>query len=270
MSHPAPPVDPATAVANVVGAVGNDDFPERFLAALQQLAGTDLCSAFLVDSSGNLRCLFACGAHPDIPDFAHAASLKYATQYWRRDLTTRRIIAAAANPDGIHVVRQAASVIRDPEYRRACYEQGGIVERVTIYRTATPQALASAYRTKRSGPFAIADLDRLRTYAPILIASVAKHDEVRQGAARMGLHPPAEEIAQRLLAGWRSLSIREAEVSAHLLLGRTQQEIAEASGLGVSSVVTYRQRAYRKLGVSRRRDLVRLYDGLRPAAGGSG
>jgi DNA-binding CsgD family transcriptional regulator len=64
------------------------------------------------------------------------------------------------------------------------------------------------------------------------------------------------------MSGWHHLSVREAEVSAHILLGRTHKEIAEASGIGVSSVVTYRQRAYRKLGVSRRRDLQRLYEGI--------
>jgi DNA-binding CsgD family transcriptional regulator len=88
-----------------------------------------------------------------------------------------------------------------------------------------------------------------------------------QGLSRPGLYPPPEQVAQRLLAGWRSLSVREAEVSAQILVGRTQKEIADASGLGVSSVVTYRQRAYRKLGVARRRDLIRLYDGLVAGSG---
>ena len=266
MSEPALDANPAAAIATAVEAIGNQDFSARFMAALNELAGSDLCSAFLVESRGRLRCLLASGTHPEIPDFAQHASLRYATHYWRRDLTTRRMIAGSGRRTGVQVIRQPASKITDPEYRRDCYEQGEIVERVTIYRMTAPQAFASAYRTRRSGPFTNAGLERLRTYGPLLIATVVKHDRLQQGETRPGLYPSAEQVAQRLLAGWRSLSLREAEISAHLLVGRTQKEIAAASGLGVSSVVTYRQRAYRKLGVSRRRDLVRLYNSL-PATG---
>ena len=45
------------------------------------------------------------------------------------------------------------------------------------------------------------------------------------------------------------LSSREGEVAAHLLTGKTLREAADVLGIAYSSVVTYCQRAYARLGV---------------------
>jgi DNA-binding NarL/FixJ family response regulator len=94
------------------------------------------------------------------------------------------------------------------------------------------------------------------------MALVVKHVRLQGRPQTAPLHPPQQEIAGRLLQAGFALSGREAEVSAGLLLGRTHREISEKVGLALSSIVTYRQRAYRKLGVSDRRGLEALYEGI--------
>jgi len=69
-------------------------------------------------------------------------------------------------------------------------------------------------------------------------------------------------VVARLSQAGFSLSRREAEVLAGLLLGRTQSEISETTGVALSSIITYRRRAYRKLGVADQRELERLYHQL--------
>lgn len=249
-----------TALSRVVGATGDAAFPDRFLDALRDLAGADFCSAFQVGHDGSLRYLFAGGAHPQIPDFAETASLDYARRYWQRDRITRQMLSTHRDQSPVHVVRQAWNGISDPEYRRACYERAQVVERLTIYHVNEPRVFASVYRVRESGPFGEDDVSRLEIAAPLLMAALVKHLALTDGEAPARLHPPIRDVARHLLDAGYALSRREAEISAGLLVGRTQKEISEEVGLAVSSVVTYRQRAYRKLGVADRRGLEALYE----------
>jgi len=240
------------ALAGAIAAIGEAAFPDRLLALLNSLAATDLCSAFAVGNDGSLRYLFAAGRHPDIPDFAESASLAYASGYWQRDRTTRRALAALDG--GVHLVRQAWNGIADPDYRRACYERGGIVERLTLYAGGEPAIFASAYRSRASGHSSPAEIEALEKAAGIIMALVARHVAAPRDTGQPGIH----DISHRLLACQHRLSQREASVAAALSLGRTQKQIAEATGVALSSIVTYRRRAYRKLGVSDRHEVADL------------
>ena len=54
----------------------------------------------------------------------------------------------------------------------------------------------------------------------------------------------------------RTSQLPERAVCARTLAGRTAREIGAELGLGVGTVLTYRQRAYQKLGVSRSNELL--------------
>ena len=240
------------ALAAAVAAIGTEALPDRFLGMLRAMGGTDLCSAFEVGSDGAPRYLFSAGGHPDIPDFAESASLAYAREYWQRDRATQR---ARIQPSGtVQLVRQAWNGITDPDYRKTCYERGDVVERLTLYAGGERPIFASAYRTRASGHSSPAEVEELEAMAPLLMAILAKHLEVAQRGAVV--HPePLHELARRLLDSGHALSEREAAVAAALFLGKTQREISAATGIALSSVITYRRRAYRKLCVSDRRGL---------------
>lgn len=242
----------AAALAAAVAAIGSDAFPDRFLDVLRAAAGTDLCSAFAIDADGTPRCLFAAGTHRDIPDFAQSASLAYARSYWQRDRAMQRALAQAAGP--VQIVRQAWNGITDPDYRRACYERGGIVERLTLYAGGSAPLFASAYRTRESGHSSPAEIEALGGLADLAMAMLARHVDMPRRPSEP-VPEPLPELVRRLLDGGHALSEREAAVAAALHLGRTQREISAATGIALSSVITYRRRAYRKLGVRDRRGL---------------
>ncbi|MGK9052983.1 helix-turn-helix transcriptional regulator [Neorhizobium petrolearium] len=255
-------IDTVSQMASLMDEVGETGFPEKFLETLRGIAGTDFCSAFQAEEDGSLTYLFACGYHSTIPGFAERASLDYARRYWQRDRVTRQMLNGGPAHRKVQVVRQAWNGIRDPEYRRDCYERAHVLERLTIYHSDEPRIFASLYRTRESGPFPLATVERLEAVAPLLMAMVVKHVRLQARPQTAQLRPPQQEIAGRLLQAGYALSGREAEVSAGLLLGRTHREISEKVGLALSSIVTYRQRAYRKLGVSDRRGLEALYEGI--------
>lgn len=251
----------AEALAALVGAVGEAGFDARFLDVLRKTAGTDFCSAFQVNTDGSLRYLFAQGYHAMIPSFAEEASIDYARRYWRRDRMTRQMLASRGQTGPVQVVRQAWNGISDPEYRRACYERAHVLERLTFYQVGEPRIFASAYRKRESGRFESDDIRRLEGIAPIVVSALNKHVAVSQGQAAT-LRPPYETVAARLLEAGFTLSRREAEVAASLLVGHTQQQISDRAGIALTSIVTYRQRAYRKLGVGSKRELEAFYDRL--------
>ena len=63
-----------------------------------------------------------------------------------------------------------------------------------------------------------------------------------------------------LRAAHPTLSEREVEICASLLVGRSYKEIARQRGVLASSVITYRKRAYAKLGIMSRHELELIYD----------
>ncbi|HEX7849922.1 MAG TPA: LuxR C-terminal-related transcriptional regulator [Sphingomonas sp.] len=240
----------AGALAELVGAIGGTTFPSRFLAAMHALARVELCSVFRCDRGRPVELLFAEGT-PPAADFPMRASLDYARNYWRSDHQITRLARSARA--GPVVVRKRASDIADPAWRAACYDRAGVAERLSIVLPGASTLVANGYLTAAHAPFATDDILRLETYAALLMAAVERH----QHAATSMFDETA--LVQSLMGLRCGLSIREAEISAAMILGETQDEIAVRTHLSHGTVVTYRRRAYGKLGVANRRDLLRLH-----------
>jgi len=242
------------ALADLVAAIGREGFALRFLDALGTLADVDLCSVFVRARRHPLRLLFAEGRHPIHAGFPMRASLDYIRSFWPSD---RRIAALSRAPAGAPVVvRTSAAEIADPAWRAACYERGGVAERVSIVRPGAPAFIANGYRLGGSTAISATDLERIEAHAPLLLAAVERH---AHGFPAAGPMLDEAGLAQSLMALQCGLSSREAEISAAMMLGETQVEIASRKQLSQGSVITYRRRAYGKLGIDNRRALLRLH-----------
>lgn len=68
--------------------------------------------------------------------------------------------------------------------------------------------------------------------------------------------PLLPELQDRLAQAYPGLTPREREICARTLSGQTAQAIAEDLTLGTSTVLTYRQRAYQKLGMRKSNELL--------------
>lgn len=242
------------ACADLVAAIGSERFPARFHEALSSLAAIELSSVFRHDEGESVQLLFAQGQLPLMADFPVRASLDYARHYWRSDRSLLHLSRSGRTAP--LVVRTSAAEIADPAYRAACYERASVRERVSIYWPGQTTLVANGYRTVASPAFSAEELERIELYAGLLMAAVERHAQAQQATG----HPHSEaELVQSLLELNCGLSAREAEVSAAMILGETQIEIATRKSLSHGSVVTYRRRAYGKLGVANRRDLLRLH-----------
>lgn len=252
--------DDSALVAAAVAAIGTPRFPRAFLAALSGLCGAQLCSAFVWRDASAPVVLFAEGDVPDFPAFAQQATLAYAREFWRSDRVVRGLGQGAK--DNVSVVRTAPTGLSDRRYRVACYERAGIGERLSLYRPGRPAFLANGYRMHGAETFSSEDIARVEAAAPILLSAVAKHEELERREHSEGA---LSDTIRMLIAAEAGLSGREAEVAAGLIHGRSQKEIGADMNLALSSIITYRRRAYQKLGVENRRRLLQRYHEFRGA-----
>ena len=244
--------DSAEAMAAMVGAIGTPRFAECFHDVLRALASVDLSSAFRHDRPARL--LLTGGEHPTLADFGLRASLAYARDFWRAD---RDLGRAARSPSArALVMRIRADRIADSKWRRACYEEAGIAERVSIVRPGAPALVINGYRLAGSPPFTLAEIARLEGQAPVLLAALERDATLRADTRAL---PDEGELTRSLTAPRFGLSLREAQVASAMMLGHTQEEIAARCRLTHATVVTYRRRAYGKLGIHNRRELASLH-----------
>lgn len=240
---------PSHIAARVIPAIGRPDFPAQMLSVYRELADCDLCSAFVWESRGP-KLLFAAGMHPQSAGFALSASRAYEQRYWQFDSTIRR------RSNGLSLLRTTETEIHDSDYRRDCYQSGGISERLTLFDASGPAVSVSGYRTVGRPPMTSQAVKRVEDAAPTLVAALRRHHELTERAAQVVVSPSRGALLQ--WARECGLSEREAEVAAGLATGQSQLDIASRCGLALNSVITYRRRAYQKLKVADRRELKAL------------
>ena len=237
-----------------------------FCATLLQHANAwlriDHC-ALMRMSAGPAIQLFGAQALKTFESRAARALIHYIDQYHRSD-PIRRLLDAHGAPGAIVMRRERAAELAPSAYRRDCFEQPGVVDRISF---AKPDGrggwvMLDLQREWLSAEFDERDCEILKALAPLLLAACARHIELLLHA---GADPAAWRL--RLANACPAMSGRELDVTAHLLAGRTLREAAHALGVAYSSAVTYCERAYSRLGVANLRDLRSRFDGQRAAAG---
>jgi DNA-binding CsgD family transcriptional regulator len=244
---------------DLILALGQDRFGPLLLDVLAEQTGADLLSAFAVSASAPPRLLLAFGRLIRERTFPWTASTRYAQEFWRHDPTFSKVVQVIPGKYGI--LRQSGRSIQNSGYRTACYEQPGVLERISIHgQPGDMPLMVNLYRLDANGPFSEASIDKLGQIATTILALVAKNAAMDEERIVPALHPKLETVSAALKARAPQLSPREAEVCAALLVGLSLKEIARCTGLEASSIVTYRKRAYGKLAITTRRDLGRIYD----------
>jgi len=138
--------------------------------------------------------------------------------------------------------------------RTRLYDDYGLAGKLSVIKRMSDQVLAlSLYRSREAGPFTAKDRAKLEVYQGYLAAAIHRHYcwELHQDM------PLIERIKNLflVLSASKRLSEREALVCAYVLLGYSNEAIALNLDLSFHSIVTYRRRAYAKLGVTSQSEL---------------
>jgi DNA-binding CsgD family transcriptional regulator len=187
------------------------------------------------------------------PGRDHAtAAIRYIDGYFRHD-PNLRLVPDAGKLQGRVLVRDLkATDIKHPGYRADCYDATGIVHRVSLLTGTHGRGLVALnfHRVAASGLYSPEEIAKLKAVALPLVTIARRHVELLANTVAN-----ADVWRLRLRVIRHELTRREVEVAARMLAGQSLREIAESLGVAHSSAVTYRERAYRRLGVQNLKEL---------------
>jgi DNA-binding CsgD family transcriptional regulator len=231
------PLHAGSALAGLVSEIGSDCFERRLFDFLNVTTGADHCAIYR-SKRNELQGLYALSL--DGTDTALRQVRRYIDeQHWRRD----------------HMIQEAQ---HSPVVcRRADDDSLGF-------------NILSVLRSARGGPFLPDDVSRLESFADVLMSIIEKHDEVRirQPSVTEALASIAD-VERCIARAPEAPPRREIEVCARIVFGLSSNDIAADLGIGEQSVATYRKRAYQRLGIPSRRDLMLWYLALWQSGGGT-
>jgi DNA-binding CsgD family transcriptional regulator len=249
------PVSPAVlqAYETTLGALGSESFASRVARAVERLAHVD--RLYLFDLRGNpvkVRSLVQV-YEPEKPPVAHET---YVRHYLPID-PIQKVIQSGAPVDGMTQIRVAPSDIVAAGYRRML-ETADILERVSyLRRVRSGWQCMTVARKSRSGAFAEEELLVLGSFARLLMPMIRRNEALTEGA-QVSSREAVQEIEQRFGRRFPQLTARERQACARAVVGMTAGGAALDLGVALSSVLTYRKRAYRRLGVTSAGELARL------------
>lgn len=250
----------------LIHTLGTIGFPHDLYAALVDLARVAHVSLLRFDGDRCARLVLAV-SRPGWR-FAQEAQQAYLEHFCALDPNRRAFVvdrpqerpAAAGVARRVVMRRLRCDEVPDRDYRRHCYERAGLVDRLSVLCVDAQGGYAlNLYRNDDDGPFGEGELACVQDSAAVLAACCVKHDILLPPAGAASTEMPGVEALEQRLQGLQPrLSRRECAVAARVLTGMTSDGIAVDLGIGLQSVLTYRKRAYAKLGVCSQRELLWL------------
>ncbi|QOZ23011.1 helix-turn-helix transcriptional regulator [Bradyrhizobium sp. CCBAU 51753] len=243
-------------------AIGRDSFPQALIGTLRRVADVGHCMVFSFAGPRSAACLLDVGNIPTGRDLGIA----YSEHFHQADPNRDAVFEGQAQAAPIVLPNFARRMYSDG-YRKIFFDDSDIVDKfASAIWTGDTCFYVNFYRITEQGRFTREQIARLTAVAPAVSAAVARHfqyDEApdRDPMARLKtLFATAEPLAR--------LTAREKEVCLRILSGFSSEAIAAELGIGLHSALTYRKRAYDKLGISSQNQLfaiaLRLVASSRP------
>ncbi len=236
---------PATvgpAYEHLLGAIGSAEFG----AAVRH------CVELLTSGARRLYLFEAAGGGDDALRYHHCephiASLlpAYSLTYKQLD-PIGDLYPAAPRRGDMAVQRVRPADIGSAEFRRRFFDEPGIVERISLVeRGATGWRGLNVARHRSEGSFSERELDALAGLARLALPMLP-FAAPRDGVA---VTLTTSQLEERFARRWPALTLRERQVCARAAIGLSVEATAIELGIAKTSVVTFRQRAYRRLGVT--------------------
>lgn len=253
-------------MGGLVDAIGGPSFPGELLRFLNRESGAEHFCVFRLGKPAPLPIVFDSIAGRQ---FVLDQSTRYLSGgCWRQDptLDAARLCVSMGEASMLRldVERLPHGDLRDGVY-------ANVRERIMICGGARGNAFGlSVLRSSREGLFDGGSLRRIRQVARTLLALVGKHSELAFGVQRVSSTLASlEKIEDNIVACSADLPRREVQVCARILYGLSGGGIALDLGISEQTVMTYRKRAYDRLGIATQRELLLWYLDLWRPAGSS-
>ncbi|MFD1559371.1 helix-turn-helix transcriptional regulator [Paraburkholderia silviterrae] len=248
-------------LGNVIEAVGTPEFVRRLTLLLNEVIPLNVVhlERSRADSAmpNGFRCewIGSSGVGMDTGTISEVMTL-----YYDRFYESDPLFAGIRGKIGTMLVVRDIGAIPPGEFRQRLFDEALIAHECVLARgTRHAQHSIAIERSLDAPPFSLAEMSLFRNVSDFLFPLLELHAST--SAARRVAHPtsflhPLAQFDARIAADCVRLSKREYEICAHLITGKTVPEAAEIVGVRAATAETYVKRAFAKLGVRTKRELV--------------
>jgi DNA-binding CsgD family transcriptional regulator len=243
-------------VGPLIEAIGRPNFADTVMDVIDRFLPVAHFSALLQDPKSGVQVVAAASRSRDPTSSTIAQA--YARRYFRND-PARQIGWSKDTAEQVELMHLRAGDLGPSQYRRECYDKPGIIERLSLIWLNGGDCVDSLnfYRTRQEGLFEAADYDVAIEAAALLRPFIRRHRNL-VASPTANRSEMLTVFAGRLASLQRRLTQREIEVCARALMGMSVEATALDLGIRPTSVTTYRQRSYQKVGISSQNELFSL------------
>jgi len=167
--------------------------------------------------------------------------------YYRRLDPVCDAYRAAPKAGDVVMQRVRPTNIASSDFRRRFFDDSGIVERVSvIQRHGAGWRAMNVARHRSEGYFADSELANIVGLACLALPMLALDDLCPGRVSPLAV----DELETRFEQAYPALPTRERQVCSRAAMGMSVEATALDLGIGQASVITYRKRAYGRLGVT--------------------
>lgn len=235
--------------------IGRPEFAPTLLAHMNASVGAEHCVLFRFEQDDVKVLGFA---SKDGAEMAGVNSARYRKDFWKRDAIFQALKESLGGYRA-EVSCVAAEEVADAEFRHELFLTQGLAGRAMLVGERNDNLYGvSFFRDRSAGFFSQPERLVIRSLADTLISCVAKHHDVLvRDSSLCALFASVEELASSFAGIPVRLTARECEVCARIVYGMSMKEIARDLNISAESGVTYRKRAYLRLRVTSRSELLR-------------
>ncbi len=244
-------------LAQVVSSMGDESFSFAFLSKLNNLLPIGCWSIY--ETGNNQPVMFESGSYQR-NDTTQGSWNAYLQGPFLQDESLCVANTVAQRPQIAHITSQE---LTSPGHRERVYDQFGMTERVSVLepRKSGGVLALNMYRYSDQPSFSDRDFELIEMMAEPLFAVVKRHIELKRCTSKTNHYNILSvghfrDVLQNQYPGFTE---RELDVCARLLHGMSYEGIAADLHLSLSSVKTYRKRAFARLDINFKSELVRHY-----------
>jgi DNA-binding CsgD family transcriptional regulator len=168
----------------------------------------------------------------------------YKRWYMRQDPIGEAFSATRESSDVV-LQKVRPTDIESRGFRRRFFDDAGIVERVSIVQRGIDAWRGISIARHASNGYCSDDEIHSFVGLACLVLPMLPLNRTRQQRSRL----TAAQLEVRFATRYSNLTTRELQVCARAAMGMSVEDTARELGIAKSSVLTYRQRAYQRLGV---------------------
>jgi DNA-binding CsgD family transcriptional regulator len=244
-------------LCEVVKSIGTETYGNACFLLLEQALNAEHWALFRFRSGNPLKCVATGSGHHRVA--ARENIDRFVTHCHNVDPSVRAVGKRNCSPT---LTKLAIDDIEDPQYRH-CFELTHVRERVSLFSwIGVDLYQLSVFRGPRQSSFSPGEMNYFAALAELLLRTAQKHEILVDQPQTFPRHLSIEGIERLLKLCSPTLSERECEVCARAVAGKTIEGTSLDLDIRRTSVITYRQRAYQKLGISRTNELVALLNNL--------